>query len=70
MTVLKFLWSLWGSHGTRILGTITTIVSGLLLIPELIEPGVVKYWHALNVILGALTVGRGYSNAAANGPQP
>ena len=56
--------ALWDSHGTKFLGTASVIVSGLVLIPDLISPGHTKYWQAANVILGAVTVNRGFTNSA------
>lgn len=58
----------WNGHGTKILGTTAVIVNGLLLIPDLIAPGHSKYWQAANVVLGALTVNRGFTNSANKGP--
>ena len=52
----------WRSHGTRILATLTTIVAGIPLLEGF--PARWKFsWGVANVILGALTFGRGTVNA-------
>lgn len=53
------------NHGTKILGTIGAVIPGLLGIHELIPPDDVKYWLAAGVIVGALTVKRGFENTKA-----
>lgn len=55
----------WTDHGTKILGSVTAILSGLLAIPDLVSPGHVKYWAAANVVLGVLTINRGFTNSAS-----
>jgi hypothetical protein len=69
----------WTSHGTKLLGFATTIVSSVLaanaMIPQgqpaLVEPGQMRWLILANIILGALTVKRGFTNTktqAANEP--
>lgn len=55
----------WVDHGTKILGTTTAILSGLIAIPDLVPAGHVKYWAAANVVLGVITVKRGFTNSAS-----
>ncbi|MDW8258598.1 MAG: hypothetical protein RML32_04070 [Gammaproteobacteria bacterium] len=66
---MQALIDLWIHHGTKILGTLATIVAGLVTIPGLIPDGHKPYWAAVNVILGALTVGRGFENSRFNHPR-
>jgi hypothetical protein len=58
MTMLE----LWNHHGTKILGTAQALVSGWVLIPNLIPSDLVPLAHAINVTLGVLTVQRGITN--------
>ena len=61
----------WAEDGTKILGTTAAIVAGLVLIPDLIPDAHLPWWKAVNVVLGVLTLQRGYANtAAARGPAP
>jgi hypothetical protein len=53
----------WTQHGTKILGTLQTIVAGLVTIPSLIHAEHLPYWGAANIILGALTINRGFTNS-------
>lgn len=57
---------LWANHGTKILGTASTIVAGFVTIPNLIPHNHLPYWAAANIVLGALTVQRGYANSKRN----
>jgi len=52
----------WKNHGTKILGTAQIIVSGFAGVSGLIPADHVKYWLAANIVLGALTVNRGFEN--------
>lgn len=54
---------LWRSHGTKVLGTISAIVAGFVLVPDLIPATDMKWWQAANVVLGVLTVQRGFTNS-------
>ena len=54
------------NHGTKVLGTAATIVAGLISIQNLIPQDHVPYWAAANVILGALTINRGFENSRRN----
>ncbi len=53
----------WRSHGTKILGFLTTVVAGLPMIEGLIDAADKPYWSAANLILGALTIQRGVTNS-------
>lgn len=59
---MKALIAFWQGHGTKLLGTLQTIVAGLITIPGLIEAADLPYWGAANVILAALTINRGFTN--------
>lgn len=62
---MNYAISLWKRDGTKVLGTLQIIVSGLPVIDGLIPVGNMKYWAAANVVLGALTIKRGYTNSKA-----
>lgn len=53
---------LWVLHGTKILGAGQAIISGFVAISGLIPDAHMKYWLAANVVLGALTLQRGFTN--------
>lgn len=53
----------WTAHGTKLLGTVQTIVAGFIAIPGLITAANLPYWGAANVILAALTINRGFTNS-------
>lgn len=59
---MKTLSRWWRGHGTKILGTVGAIIPGLLGIDGLIAPGHAKFWLAAGVVIGAMTVGRGFTN--------
>lgn len=52
----------WADDGTKILGTAAAIVAGIVVIPDLIPLAQLPYWKAANVVLGVLTIQRGYTN--------
>ena len=54
----------WVDHGTKWLGTVQAIIAGLLTIDGLIPKEHFKYWAATNVVLGVLTLRRGFVNSA------
>jgi hypothetical protein len=56
---------IWKNHGTKILGTAQALVSGWVLIPNLIPADFVPLAHMVNVTLGVLTVQRGITNTRA-----
>jgi hypothetical protein len=64
--MIKYSIQKWKADGTKMLGTLTTIISGFILIPDLIPKGNLKWWAATNVVLGALTIKRGYDNSRRN----
>ncbi len=53
----------WTDHGTKILGTLGAVVGGLSVVPNLISSAHQPYWNAATVIIGALTVQRGFTNS-------
>lgn len=55
----------WKKDGTKMLGTVGAIIPGLLAIDGLIPKGQQKYWLAALVVIGALTIKRGYTNSRA-----
>lgn len=59
---MKSLLAFWNGHGTKILGTMQTIVAGFITIPGLITPDNLPYWGAANVVLAAFTINRGFTN--------
>ncbi len=61
---MKRLIAIWDEHGTKILGAVQAILAGWLLIPGLFPPEQIKYAQAIGVVLGVLTVKRGYTNTA------
>lgn len=67
MTALTIVLKWWGSHGTKYLGAATMIVTGLREIPNLIAAAHQPYWAAAGVVLGALTINRGFINSK---PEP
>lgn len=61
---MKALLDYYDSHGTKILGTTAAIVAALLAAPALLPAGaVVKTLQVLNIVLGVLTVKRGFTNS-------
>lgn len=52
----------WRDHGTKVLGSSQAVISGFIAISGLIPPENVKYWLAANVVIGAMTVQRGFTN--------
>lgn len=65
---MEKLIALWDAHGTKVLGTAATIVASLITVPGLIPEPHMKWWSAMNIVLGALTVRRGYTNSARQQP--
>lgn len=59
---MKEIIKYWRGHGTKALGSLSIIIPGLLAIDKLVPPDHMKYWLAANVVVGALTVKRGFSN--------
>jgi len=53
----------WRSHGTKVLGSCSAILPGLLAIDGLVPKAQMKWWLAANVVIGALTVHRGFVNS-------
>ena len=56
---------LWNNHGTKLLGYAQAILAGWLLIPGLFDPDNLKWAQAAGVVLGVLTVRRGYVTSTA-----
>lgn len=63
MNALTTIYGWWDGHGTKILGTIGAIIPGLLGIDGLISVDETKYWLAAGVVIGAMTVQRGFNNS-------
>lgn len=61
MKALQFIASQWARHGTKWLGTAQAIVSSLVLLDGFNT----KPWLVANVVLGALTIRRGFTNSKA-----
>jgi hypothetical protein len=59
---MKVITNAWRNHATKALGSATTILSGFIAIPDLISQPHLKYVAATNVVLGVLTVNRGFTN--------
>ena len=64
---MKDVIALWEQHGTKILGTLATIVATALLIEGLIPDDHMKYWLFANALLGGATVKRGFTNTKTGG---
>lgn len=62
MTALLFLAKWWKSHGTGILGFMTSFCAGAVLIPDLVPIEQKPYWAAANLALGLLTMQRSKVN--------
>lgn len=61
---MKALLDYWDSHGTKILGSTAAVVATLLAAPALIPAGAVfKALQIANIVLGVLTVKRGFTNS-------
>lgn len=54
--------SWWKSHGTKILGTTTSVLAGAIVIPDLIPLHMRPYAEFANLLLGIATVKRGFTN--------
>ena len=65
---MRLVRSFLRDHATKVLGSAQAIISGFIVIPDLIPHGSLKYWAAGNVVLGVLTIGRGFQNSARSGP--
>jgi hypothetical protein len=61
---VKYISSFFRNHSTKVLGSLQAIISGFIVIPDLISSGHLKYWAATNVVLGVVTIGRGFQNSA------
>lgn len=65
---MKALLDYWDQHGTKVLGSAAAIVAALLAAPALIPVGAaVKVLQIANIVLGVLTVKRGFTNSTTNG---
>lgn len=62
--MLKAAIKQWKKDGTKMLGTLGTILPGTLLIDGLIPPETRKWVLLANLIIGAVTIKRGYTNTA------
>ena len=68
--LFRWLWKGWGAHGTKVLGTASSSIAGIIAIPELLPHAHVKWWALAGVLTGAAGIARGFQNSRANGPQP
>jgi hypothetical protein len=69
MKYLLILQQWWDGHGTKILGTASMIVAGLLMKDHLVPAGSVRdVLELADIVLGALTVQRGFTNSNAAKP--
>jgi hypothetical protein len=63
----------WRNHGTKILGTVSTIIAAIQSADYAVAEFLTKKEHAALAlgmsIVGALTVHRGYENSNRNPPQ-
>lgn len=66
---MKWLIDYWTSHGTKALGTVASIISALLLVPDFVPKEQTKWWLATSAVLGVLTIKRGFTNTS-NGQPP
>jgi hypothetical protein len=59
----------WGRHGTKVLGSVSTFLSGIqaamLVMDDIFTKREVAIVSGISVAFGAWTVKRGYSNTAA-----
>ncbi|MFO1465880.1 MAG: hypothetical protein U1F35_05480 [Steroidobacteraceae bacterium] len=60
---MKRIWQFWVDHGTKVLGNVSTLIAGFIAIPDLIAKEHVKWWAASLVVLGVMTVKRGFTNS-------
>ncbi len=70
---IKFAVERWREDGTKMLGTLGAILPGTLLIDGLVPQGLRKWVLLADLIIGAFTIKRGYtntSNAATPLPPP
>ncbi len=65
---MKALSRWWKAHGTKLLGAAATIVAGALVTPDLVPVKYVPYLHFANLLLGAVTVKRGFTNSKNQDP--
>jgi hypothetical protein len=68
MKLWRWLKRYWKNHGTKALGFLSMVVSGLPPIDGLIAAHHKPYWSAAGVILGALTIQRGMTNTKNTPP--
>jgi hypothetical protein len=61
---MKALLDYYRDHGTKVLGTSAAIVAALLAAPALITSvTAIKVLQIANIVLGVLTVKRGFTNS-------
>jgi len=63
MNIIKY----WKDHGTKILGTLVTIIGGLLTL-GLIPAAYTQIAQGLLTLLGGTAIKRGFTNSAAVPP--
>jgi len=62
--LLKF----WRANGTKVLGYAQATLPALIAVPDLFPPSAKPYLLGVGILLGGLTVMRGYENSRMNGP--
>lgn len=68
MKLIQSALALWKSSGTKVLGYISGAIPGMLLIPDLVPPSQQKWFLLASLLLGGLTVKRGYTNTKNTPP--
>lgn len=61
MTIRKLI-GIYRRHGTKLLGTAQVIVASAIAVPGLVPTTMDKYLVFLNLVLGGMTVKRGFTN--------
>lgn len=70
MNTIQRIWAQWHKDGTKMLGTLGTILPGTLLIDGLVPPEMRKWVLLADLIIGAVTIKRGYTNTANTTTNP
>jgi hypothetical protein len=59
---MKALLAFYAAHGTKILASVQFVVLGIPEIPDLVEPGHMKWWKAANLVIAGFQFNRGFTN--------
>lgn len=68
---LRSVWSLWDTHGTRIIGIagfLHAAISSVAAALTDLKPKTAAILLAVSGVLGAMTIARGQTNSARNAP--